>query len=56
MVEQAIDMGFKIDDVPYGGDAITEYNRPIGEYIKKTKRFYPNIHGTQGFFIAKLKR
>lgn len=24
------------------------------EYIKKCGRFYPNIHGTQGFFVAKL--
>lgn len=59
MVERAMDMGFGIDDVPYGGDAITGYNRQnrsMGEHIKKTKRFYPGVHGTQGFFIAKLKR
>lgn len=63
MVEYAMDMGFRIDDIPYGEDAITGYNlsnhsggEDIGEDIKKAKRFYPGIHGTQGFFIAKLRR
>ncbi|MGE0243148.1 MAG: NOL1/NOP2/sun family putative RNA methylase [Nitrososphaeraceae archaeon] len=42
-------INFGIDALPKFGDKIMDYS------IKNTKRFYPHIHHTNGFFIAKLR-
>ena len=47
----------EIIPVKYGIDGLTEY----GEYkferqLSKTKRLFPHIHNTNGFFIAKLRK
>ena len=46
VVQHALNQGMKLIDLntPYGKEGL----------IKKTKRFYPHLHQTQGFFIAKM--
>lgn len=47
----------KLERVEQGLPALTScYGREFNPEIKKARRFYPHIHGTQGFFIAKLRR
>jgi 16S rRNA C967 or C1407 C5-methylase (RsmB/RsmF family) len=56
MVQYAVDeMGLALDEIPYGEGAFTEcYGIGLTKEMRKAKRFYPHVHGTQGFFIAKL--
>lgn len=57
MVQHAIELGLKLENVPYGEEAFTScYGKKLSEEMRKAKRFYPHIHGTQGFFIAKLRK
>ncbi len=58
MVQYAVDeLNFKLEEVPYGSEAFTDcYGTKLSEEMKKAKRFYPHVHGTQGFFVAKLAR
>ncbi|MGN6629865.1 MAG: NOL1/NOP2/sun family putative RNA methylase [Candidatus Nitrosocosmicus sp.] len=47
----------EIEPVKYGINGLTEFNNyKFDKKIKKTKRLYPHIHNTNGFFIAKLKK
>ncbi|MGN6349057.1 MAG: SAM-dependent tRNA/rRNA cytosine-C5 methylase, partial [Candidatus Nitrosocosmicus sp.] len=47
----------EIEPVKYGINGLTEFNNyKFDKKIKKTKRLYPHIHYTNGFFIAKLKK
>lgn len=57
IAEEAILQGAKIMNVEYGEEAFTRiYGKELPIEMKKAKRFYPHIHGTQGFFICKIQR
>lgn len=50
-------LGLKLEEVEQGEDAFTEcYGKKLKSEMKKAKRFYPHLHGTQGFFIGKLSK
>lgn len=47
----------EIEPVKYGIDGLTEFkNYKFDKELINTKRLYPHIHNTNGFFIAKLKK
>jgi len=47
----------KIEPVKYGINGLTEFNNhKFKKEISNTKRLYPHIHHTNGFFIAKLRK
>jgi len=47
----------KIEPIKYGIDGLSEFNNnKFKTEIKNTKRLYPHLHNTNGFFIAKLKK
>ena len=47
----------KIEPTKYGIDGLVEFNnKKFKSDIKNTKRLYPHIHNTNGFFIAKLRK
>ncbi len=57
IVQHALNLGFGLENIPYGEEALTTcYGKKLSEEMRKAKRFYPHIHGTQGFFIAKLRK
>lgn len=58
IVEQAMrNFGLKLEEVPHGEPAFTMcYGRKLSRDLWKAKRFYPATHGTQGFFIARLRK
>lgn len=46
----------EIEAVKYGLDGLTSFSdHELNSSLKLTKRFYPHIHGTLGFYIAKLR-
>ncbi|MEE8168673.1 MAG: RsmB/NOP family class I SAM-dependent RNA methyltransferase [Candidatus Hydrothermarchaeales archaeon] len=58
VVQQALDdLSLRLEDVQFGEEAFTEcYGVKLSKDMAKAKRFYPHIHGTQGFFIARLRK
>lgn len=51
------DNDLELEPVKYGNDGLTEYdNRQFDKDLRYTKRLYPHIHHTNGFFIAKLRK
>jgi NOL1/NOP2/sun family putative RNA methylase len=47
----------ELEPVKYGINGLTEYdNRTFDKELARTKRLYPHIHQTNGFFIAKLRK
>ncbi|MFQ5815512.1 MAG: RsmB/NOP family class I SAM-dependent RNA methyltransferase [Candidatus Hydrothermarchaeaceae archaeon] len=58
VVQYAVDeLGFRLEEVPFGAEAFIEcYGTKLSEEMGKAKRFYPHVHGAQGFFIVKLVR
>ena len=48
----------KIEPIRYGIDGLPRSfnNNKFNTDIKNTKRLYPHLHNTNGFFIAKLKK
>jgi tRNA (cytosine40_48-C5)-methyltransferase len=47
----------EIEPVKYGSNGLTEFaNYQFTKELKYTKRLYPHIHNTNGFFIAKLRK
>jgi 16S rRNA C967 or C1407 C5-methylase (RsmB/RsmF family) len=46
-----------IESIDYGGvDPLLKFGgKVMDKSIKFTKRFYPHIHNTAGFFIAKIR-
>lgn len=57
IVRYAVEKGFKLLPVAEGTPAFTEaYGVRLGGKMRFAKRFYPHLHGSQGFFIAKLQK
>ena len=51
------DNDMELEPVRYGVDGLTEYgDRQFSKELRHTKRLYPHIHHTNGFFIAKLRK
>jgi tRNA (cytosine40_48-C5)-methyltransferase len=51
------DENIEIMSLKYGVDGLTEFgNHQFKKDISKTKRLYPHIHNTNGFYIAKLRK
>lgn len=47
----------EIEPIKYGVNGLTEFNNhQFKRELRNTKRFYPHIHNTNGFFIAKLRK
>jgi NOL1/NOP2/sun family putative RNA methylase len=45
-----------VESINYGVDSLLKFGDKImNKSIKFTKRFYPHIHNTAGFFIAKIR-
>ena len=45
-----------LESIDYGIDSLIKFgNKVMDKSIKLTKRFYPHIHNTAGFFIAKIR-
>jgi NOL1/NOP2/sun family putative RNA methylase len=46
----------EIVPIPYGSEGLTKFgDLEFDSQVKKTRRFYPHIHSTLGFYIAKIK-
>lgn len=46
----------KLEEIKHGRPGLTSWGgRKLSSELKKARRFSPHIHGTQGFFIAKLR-
>ncbi|MBU2559280.1 RsmB/NOP family class I SAM-dependent RNA methyltransferase [archaeon] len=48
IVSGALKRGFGLKNIEHGAPALND--------MKGAKRFYPSVHGTQGFFVAKIQR
>ncbi len=47
----------KIEPLNYGMDGLTSFSKyQFDKKMVHTKRFYPHIHSTNGFFIAKIRK
>ncbi|AFD00336.1 ribosomal RNA methyltransferase NOP2 [Methanocella conradii HZ254] len=48
--------GMKVEPIPYGEPGLTSFGGLAFEpQVKNARRLYPHIHGTSGFFVARLK-
>jgi tRNA (cytosine40_48-C5)-methyltransferase len=48
--------GMKVEPVPYGEPGIGSFgDMKFDPQVKNARRLYPHIHGTSGFFVARLK-
>ncbi len=58
IIQKAIDKhNIRLEEIPQGKPALTNvYGTKLSNEIKKAKRFYPHIHHTQGFFVAKIRK
>lgn len=58
IVQYALEkFGLKLEKIRYGEPAFTTcYGQSLSPYLSRARRFYPHLHGTQGFFIAKMKK
>ena len=58
IVEKALKRhALEIEETEEGQPGLSSWNgRKLIPQLKKTRRFYPHTQGTQGFFIAKLRR
>jgi tRNA (cytosine40_48-C5)-methyltransferase len=51
------DEDIELMPLKYGVDGLTEFdNHQFAKDISKTRRLYPHIHNTNGFYIAKLRK
>ena len=47
----------RLEDISFGVDGLTQFETMnLDSSLNLTKRFYPHMHNTSGFFIAKLRR
>jgi 16S rRNA C967 or C1407 C5-methylase (RsmB/RsmF family) len=45
-----------VEPIPYGSDGLTRFDdREFKGQLKNSRRLYPHLHNTTGFFIAKLR-
>lgn len=57
VVQDALELDLKLKKIRHGVPAFTScYGRALSPGLARARRFYPAIHGTQGFFIAKLEK
>ncbi|MER5174401.1 MAG: RsmB/NOP family class I SAM-dependent RNA methyltransferase [Candidatus Nitrosocosmicus sp.] len=57
LVRNNKDGDIEIEPVKYGINGLTEFNNhQFKKELSNTKRLYPHIHNTNGFFIAKLRK
>jgi NOL1/NOP2/sun family putative RNA methylase len=58
IVEGALeDLPLRLEKIRHGEAAFTEcYGRELRPEMRRAKRFYPYLHGTQGFFLALMKK
>lgn len=58
IVEKALNRHpLNIEEMGEGRPGLTSWNgRRLSPELRKARRFYPHTHGTQGFFIARLRR
>ncbi|BAI61121.1 NOL1/NOP2/sun family putative RNA methylase [Methanocella paludicola SANAE] len=48
--------GMKVEPVPYGEPGIESFgDMKFDPQVKNARRLYPHLHGTSGFFVARLK-
>ena len=48
--------GLKVEPIPYGEPGIESFgDLKFDPQVKNARRMYPHIHGTSGFFVARLK-
>ena len=48
--------GLKVEPVPYGVPGIEKWgNLEFSPEVKNTRRMYPHLHNTTGFFVARLR-
>ncbi|HTY91521.1 MAG TPA: RsmB/NOP family class I SAM-dependent RNA methyltransferase [Methanocella sp.] len=48
--------GMKVEPIPYGEPGLDSFgDLKFDPQVKNTRRMYPHIHGTSGFFVARLK-
>jgi NOL1/NOP2/sun family putative RNA methylase len=48
--------GMKVEPVPYGEQGIGSFgDLKFDTQVKNARRLYPHMHGTTGFFVARLK-
>ncbi|MGH9933903.1 MAG: NOL1/NOP2/sun family putative RNA methylase [Nitrososphaerales archaeon] len=46
----------EIIPIPYGSEGLTKFgDLRFDSQVKKTRRFYPHIHSTLGFYVAKIR-
>ena len=46
----------EVEPISYGSEGLTNFGvLHFNPALKKTRRFYPHIHDTLGFYIAKLR-
>lgn len=46
----------EIIPIPYGSEGLTKFGDLVFDsQVKKTRRFYPHMHGTLGFYVAKIR-
>ncbi len=58
MVKEAAERhGLELEDISYGEPAFTEVDgKALGKEMARCKRFYPHLHGAQGFFVARMRK
>lgn len=57
IVSGALKRGFGLKNIEHGMEALAKIDgKKLPDEMKKAKRFYPHIHKTQGFFVAKIQR
>lgn len=48
--------GMKVEPLPYGEPGLEEFgDLKFSPEVKNARRLYPHLHGTLGFFVARLK-
>lgn len=48
--------GMKVEPLPYGEPGLETFgNLRFDSQVKNARRLYPHLHGTTGFFVARLK-
>jgi len=57
VVESLLHSGrISVEPIPYGSEGLTRFDdREFNAQLKNSRRLYPHLHNTTGFFIAKLR-